>query len=73
MKLGNGKWETAKFNSRLQVTELGLGSSAADTGIWNVAYEYDELQPTGTVDTVKNTGNIARQTLTIPGASFVQS
>ncbi|HMT09757.1 MAG TPA: hypothetical protein PKA82_17355, partial [Pyrinomonadaceae bacterium] len=25
MKLGNGRWETAKFNNRMQVTELGLG------------------------------------------------
>ncbi len=30
MRLENGKWKTAKFNSRLQVDELGLGNSAAD-------------------------------------------
>src|SRR5690606_5012106 len=29
-RLGNGLWETAKFNTRLQVTELGLGNSATD-------------------------------------------
>ncbi len=73
MKLGNGKWETAKFNSQNQVTELGLGSSSTDTSIWKVNYEYGELQTNGTVDPLKNTGNIARRTLTIPGSTFVQS
>lgn len=73
MKLGNGRWEIAKFNTRLQVGELGLGNSAADASVWKVNYEYGELQTNGTVDTVKNTGNIAKQTLTIPGTNFVQS
>jgi len=69
----NGKWETAKFNNRLQVTELGLGASATDAGLWKTAYEYGELQTNGTVDTTKNTGNIAKQTLTVPGTSFAQA
>ena len=73
MKLGNGRWETAKFNTRLQVTELGLGASATDAGLWKVNYDYGELNPDGTVNAAKNTGNIARQTLTIPGTSFVQA
>lgn len=72
MRLGNGKWETAKFNNRLQVTELGLGASAANAGLWKVNYDYGELNTDGTVNTTKNTGNIAKQTLTIPGTSFVQ-
>jgi|CXWL01.1.fsa_nt_gi RHS repeat-associated protein len=58
----------------MQVTQLGLGASATDTGIWKVNYEYGELMFDGTtVDTSKNTGNIAKQTLTLPGTSFVQS
>ena len=73
MRLGNGKWETAKFNSRLQVEELGLGASATDAGVWKVNYAYGELDQDGNVITAKNTGNIAKQTLTIPGASFVQA
>ncbi|MGE3467404.1 MAG: RHS repeat domain-containing protein, partial [Pyrinomonadaceae bacterium] len=73
MKLGNGKWESAKFNTLNQITELGLGSSATDTSIWKTNYEYGELQTNGTVDTLKNAGNIARQTLTIPGSTFIQS
>ncbi len=74
MRLGNGKWETAKFNERLQVYELGLGSSASSAALWKVNYAYGELQSNGTeVDSTKNTGNIAKQTLTIPGATFVQN
>lgn len=72
VKLGNDKWETAKFNSRSQVIELALGSSASDTGLWKVGYEFGELQANGAVDSLKNNGNIARQTLTIPGSAFSQ-
>ncbi|MEP6849433.1 MAG: hypothetical protein ABI999_11300, partial [Acidobacteriota bacterium] len=73
MKLGNGRYETAKFNNRLQVTELGLGNSATDASLWKTNYDYGELDGSGNVDATKNTGNIAKQTLTVPGASFVQS
>ena len=73
MRLGNGRWETAKFNNRMQVTELGLGNSATDASVWKTAYEYGELDSNGNVVTAKNTGNIAKQTLTVPGTSFTQS
>jgi len=74
MKLGNGKWETAQFNDRLQVTQLGLGNSANDTSLWQVDYEFGELNSNGTVDASKNTGNIAKQTVSFSGLSqpFVQ-
>ena len=75
MRLGNGKWETAKFNSRLQVTELALGASASDAGVWKVNYDYGELDTSGIVDATKNTGNIAKQTLSYAGLAhpFVQA
>ncbi len=75
MKLGNGKWETAKFNTRLQLTELGLGSGPADASTWKVNYDYGELNTDGTVNATKNTGNIAKQTLSFSGLAnpFVQS
>lgn len=75
LKLGNGRWETAKFNKRLQVTELGLGGSATDTGLWKVGYKFGEINANGNVDTAKNTGNIARQTVSFDGLSqpFVQT
>lgn len=73
MKLGNGKWETAQFNERGQVTQLGLGTSATNASLWKTDYHYGELEGNGSISTSKNTGNIARQTLTIPGTSFTQS
>ena len=75
MRLGNGRWETAKFNNRMQVTELGLGTNLADANLWKTAYEFGELNTNGTVDTAKNTGNIARQTLSFNGLThpLVQS
>ncbi|MBK6751108.1 MAG: hypothetical protein IPG67_14160 [Acidobacteria bacterium] len=73
MKLGNGRWETAKFNTRMQVTELGLGTNVADANLWKTNYEYGELDSNGTTDPAKNTGNIAKQILTVPGTNFIQA
>ncbi len=73
VQLGNGLWETAQLNSRLQSTQLGLGTVATGANLWKVDYEFGELQTNGTVDASKNSGNIAQQTLTVPGTSFVQS
>jgi RHS repeat-associated protein len=75
MRLGNGKWETAKFNDRLQVTELALGNSSADASVWKVNYGYGEIDSNGNVDTAKNTGNIAKMTLSFAGLTnpLVQS
>lgn len=59
LKLGNGLWESAKFNNRLQVTEFNLGIGVNDSSKWKLEYQYGELQADGTtVDTNKNTGNI---------------
>ena len=74
MMLGNGRWETAQLNSMQQLTQIGLGNSATDTSLWKVDYEYGELNADGTtVDAAKNTGSIARQTITLPTTSFVQT
>lgn len=66
MRLGNRKWETAEFNTRNQLTELGLGAGPEDPSLWKTNYEYGEFDANGDIDTTKNTGNIARQTL-MPG------
>ncbi len=66
LKLGNNRWESAKFNDRLQLTELALGTSDGDGSLWKLGYEYGELE-NGTVNTAKNTGNIAKQTLSFTG------
>lgn len=57
LKIGSGKWETAQFNNRLQVTQLGLGTSATDTSLWKLNYDF------GTTD---NNGNVKSQTITVP-------
>jgi RHS repeat-associated protein len=67
LKLGNGRWESAKLNSRQQVTELAIGSSVGDGSLWKLNYNYGELQTDNTVDASKNSGNIARQTITFNG------
>ncbi|HWT03934.1 MAG TPA: RHS repeat-associated core domain-containing protein [Pyrinomonadaceae bacterium] len=40
LRLGNGLWETAHYNERLQVTRIGLGSSAEDSGLLRLDYDY---------------------------------
>jgi RHS repeat-associated protein len=75
LRLGNGRWESAKFNNRRQVTELALGTSDGDGTLWKQNYEYGETETNGTVNLSKNTGNIARQTLSFNGLAqpFVQT
>lgn len=75
LQLGNGRWEAAKFNDRLQVIELGLGTSATNPNLWQVGYEYGEFDSSGNLVTAKNTGNIARQTVSFEGLTqpFVQT
>lgn len=74
MKLGNGLWETAQFNELQQLTQVGLGTTQTNNNLFKVDYEYGELNADGaTVDTVKNIGNIAKTTTTIPTTNFVQT
>jgi len=75
LKLGNGLWEAAKVNSRLQVTEIAMGHSIGDGTMMKLNYDYGELQSNGTVDATQNAGNIAKQTVTFSGLPnpFVQT
>lgn len=65
LKLGNGLWESAKFDpARLQVTELALGHSAGNGNLWKLEYRYGELAANGRdVEAAKNRNNITKQTL----------
>ncbi len=58
LQIGNGLWESAVFNSRLQVTQLGFGNSPTDTSLWKLNYDF------GTTD---NNGNVKGQMITVPG------
>ena len=57
LQIGSGKWESAQFNSRLQVTQLGLGNSASDQSLWKLNYDFG---------TTNNNGNVLSQTATVP-------
>lgn len=65
VRLGNGKWESTAFNGSRQITQVGLGHSAADTGLWKINYEYGEWEGQ-TLNAQRNNGNLARQTITVP-------
>ncbi len=57
MKLGNGRFENTAFNSRLQPTQIGLGSSATNQGLLKLNYDYGSTN---------NNGNVLSQTITVP-------
>lgn len=57
LRLGNGKFENIQFNSNLQPTQIGLGTSTTDTGLWKLIYNF------GTTD---NNGNVKSQIIIVP-------
>jgi RHS repeat-associated protein len=59
LRLGNGKWETAKYNERLQVTQIGLGNSAADTSLLKLEFGYG--------NTTQNNGSMRSQKISFAG------
>ncbi|MEZ5308332.1 MAG: RHS repeat-associated core domain-containing protein [Pyrinomonadaceae bacterium] len=59
MQLGNGKWESTTFNSRLQPTKIALGTVQGGDDKLNLAYEYNT---SGVAD---NNGNVLKQTITV--------
>ncbi|HNU09601.1 MAG TPA: hypothetical protein PKO33_17665, partial [Pyrinomonadaceae bacterium] len=66
LKLGNNRWEWAKFNERAQLTQIGIGVGVTDDGVWKLEYKYGELE-SGSVNANKNTGNIAQMVVTVSG------
>jgi YD repeat-containing protein len=58
LKLGNNLWEHTSFNTRLQPTEIALGTSTTDSSKLHLAYAYG---------TTANNGNVLSQTITISG------
>jgi hypothetical protein len=59
MKLGNSRWETAQYNNRQQITQIGLGSGAGDTSLLKLEYGY------GTSS--QNNGSLREQTISFDG------
>lgn len=64
MQLGNGLWETASFNERLQVSQIGLGSISTVQNRLKLEYSYDS-----TTTSKDNNGSLLKQTITVPAAS----
>lgn len=60
MRLGNGKWEHTSFNSRLQTTEIGLGSSGTDSNLLKLQYDYGSTA---------NNGTLRKQLIVVSGTS----
>jgi YD repeat-containing protein len=67
MQLGNGLWETAVFNNRLQITETGLGTTENETSLLKLELSY------GTAS--QNNGSVREQKISYPGLAqpIVQS
>ncbi len=57
MQLGNGRWESTQFNSRLQPTQIALGVTQGATNLLDLDYSYG---------TTANNGNLLSQTITVP-------
>jgi RHS repeat-associated protein len=57
MQLGNGKWESTQFNSRLQPTQIALGTVKNGTDKLKLDYSYG---------TTQNNGNVLSQQITVP-------
>ena len=59
MQLGNGTWESTTFNSRLQPTQIALGT--VQNGIDKLKLNFD-------YGTTANNGNVLSQTILVPSA-----
>ena len=60
MQLGNGKWESTVFNSRLQPTQIALGGTQNATNLLKLNFAYN------TANNNDNNGNVVSQTITTP-------
>ena len=60
MQLGNTRWESTTFNSRLQPTQIALGTSQNATNLLKLDYSYN------TPNTADNSWVILSQTITVP-------
>jgi len=61
MRLGNGRWETAEYNTRQQVAKIGLGYSDTDKSLLKLEYDY------GT--NLQNNGSLRQQKISYAGLS----
>ncbi|MGB7070434.1 MAG: RHS repeat-associated core domain-containing protein [Pyrinomonadaceae bacterium] len=62
MHLGNGRWETASYNDRLQETQIGLGMTSSAQDLLKLEFEYNSSGQTN------NSGLLREQKITVPAA-----
>lgn len=62
-QLGNGKWERAEFNPRLQVSRIGVGHAQNGFQALDLRYDYGGTE---------NNGNVRSQTIGAGSATFSQ-
>jgi YD repeat-containing protein len=60
LQLGNGRWETAAYNERQQVTMLGLGPTDSSQNILKLEFGYN------TPNQTDNNGSRREQKITVP-------
>lgn len=60
MQLGNSRWETASYNERLQITQIGLGATHDTQNLLKLEFKYNT---TGQTD---NNGSMREQKITVP-------
>jgi RHS repeat-associated protein len=61
LQLGNGHWETAQYNDRLQITQIGLGATSSTEDLLKLEYKY-----TTATTSHDNNGTLKEQTITVP-------
>ena len=59
MRLGNGRWESASYNLRGQITQIGVGYSDTDKSLLKLDYDY------GT--NTQNNGSLIQQKVNCSG------
>ncbi|MCD9189175.1 MAG: hypothetical protein LUM44_22355 [Pyrinomonadaceae bacterium] len=64
MQFGNGAWESTVFNSRLQPTQIALGSVQNGTNKLKLDFTYNTT--TNGTPNADNNGNVLSQTITTP-------
>jgi RHS repeat-associated protein len=63
--LGNTRWEHWNYQSRLQLVEVGLGTSGSDSSLLKLTYNFSPPP--------NNNGNIWKQEIAVPGVTWTQT
>jgi RHS repeat-associated protein len=65
VRLGNGLWEHTDFNSRLQPSQIRLGTVTDNSSVLRLDYAYGVVE-NGALNVAKNNSNPQSQTINVP-------